>query len=126
MPDLNILFAAAMTVSIYTLVPILPYLIMYAQKIVTANSVWLILKLRADRRTVFVKISADNAYLFTDSQISRINNEQLFVNLSYWGKTDSGNPIIQIRNTAIPVPTYSEMLAAGAIGTSLQPIRVQH
>jgi len=113
---MNTLFAAAIPVSIYTLVPGLPYLIMYAQKIVTANSVWLILKLRAEPRNVFVKMPADNAYLFTDSQISRINNEQLFVNLSYWGKTDSGDPIIQIRNAAMPMPTYSEMLAAGVVG----------
>jgi len=63
-----------------------------------------------------VKMPAGNAYLYTDSQISRINNEQLFVNLSFWGKPDSGDPIIQIRNAAMPMPTYSEMLAAGAIG----------
>jgi len=84
MPDTNTLFAAAMTVNIYTLVPGLPYLIMYAQKIVTANSVWLILKLRTDPINVFVKMPAGNAYLFTDSQISRINNEDLFVNMSFW------------------------------------------
>jgi hypothetical protein len=63
---------------------------MYAQKIVTANNVWLILKLQADPSNVFVKMPTDNAYLFTDSQVSRINNEELFVNMSlgqieFWG-----------------------------------------
>jgi hypothetical protein len=62
-----------------------------------------------------VKMPADNAYLFTDSQISRINNEELFVNMSLWGRSRSGDPIIQIRNDAMPMPTYSEMLAAGAV-----------
>jgi len=75
-------------------VPGLPYL-MYAQKIVTANNVWLILKLQADPRNVFIKMPADNAYLFTDSQISRINNEELFVNMSFWGRSSSGDLIIQ-------------------------------
>jgi len=89
---------------------------MYAEKIVTADSVWLILKLRADPRNIFVKMPAYDAYMFTDSQISRINNEELFVNLSYWGRTDSGDPIIQIRNAALPMPTYSEMVAAAAVG----------
>jgi len=83
MPDMNTLFAASMSVSIYTLVAGLLYLIMHAQKIVTANCVWLLSKLRADPRNVFVKMLADNAYLFTDSQISRINNEELFVNMSF-------------------------------------------
>jgi len=87
---------------------------MYAQKIVTANSVWLILKLQAHPRNVFVKMPADNAYMFTDSQISRINNEELS-NMSFWGRSSSGDPIIQIRNAFRPIPTYSEMLAAGAI-----------
>ena len=89
---------------------------MYAEKIVTADSVWLILKLRADPRNIFVKMPEYDAYMFTDSQISRINNEELFVNLSYWGRTDSGDPIIQIRNAALPMPTYSEMVAAAAVG----------
>jgi len=115
MPDTNTLFAAAMTVNIYTLVPGLPYLIMYAQKIVTANSVWLILKLRTDPINVFVKMPAGNAYLFTDSQISRINNEDLFVNMSFWDRSSSGDPIIHIRNAASSMPTYSEMLATVAI-----------
>jgi hypothetical protein len=117
MPDMNRLFAATITVSINTLVPGLPYLIMYAKKIMTANNVWLMLKLRADPRNVFVEMSADNTYLFTDSQISRINNKQLLVNMSLWGRSSPGDPITQIRDAARPMPTYSDMLAAGTIGT---------
>jgi len=89
---------------------------MYAQKCITPDGVQLLLKLRADPKNIFVKMSAYDAYLFTDSQISRINNEQLFVSISYWGRNVSGNPIIQIRNAAVPMPTYSEMLEAGAFG----------
>jgi len=36
--------------------------------------------------------------------------------MSYSGRTDSGDPIIQIRNAAMPMATYSEILAAGALG----------
>ena len=50
------------------------------------------------------------------SQIDRINGEKLFVNFAYWGRQPSGNPIIQLRNTSVPMPTYAEMLAAGAVG----------
>ena len=113
---MNTLFAAAETVSVNILVRRLPYRFMYVEKSVTPDGVRLILKLRADRRNIFIKMPVYCAYVFTDSQISRINKEQLFLNISYWGRTDSGNPIIEIRNSAVPMPTYSEMLAAGAVG----------
>jgi len=113
---MNTLFAAAETVSAHILVRGLPYRIMYPQNCVTPNGVRLILKLRADPRNIFIMMPAYCVYTFTDSQISRINNEQLFVNISYWGRNVSGNSIIQIRNAAVPMPTYSEMLAAGAFG----------
>jgi hypothetical protein len=116
MADINTLFAAATTVSVNILVRGLPYRIMYDENIVTADSVRLILKLRADPRIIFVKMPPYDAHLFTDSQISRINNEELFVQLSYWGRTDSGDSIIQMRNAALPMSTSSEMLAAGAVG----------
>jgi len=48
--------------------------------------------------------------------MSRINKEQLFVNLSYWGRQDSGDPITQLRHANVPMPTYWEMIAAGAVG----------
>jgi hypothetical protein len=114
MPDIKTLYAAATTVTADILVRVMPYRIMYAQKCVTPDGVRL-LKLRADPRNIFVKMPAYDAYLFTDSQISRINNEQLFVNI-YLGRNVSGNPIIQIRNAAVPMPTHSEMLAARAVG----------
>ena len=116
MRDMNTLFAAAETVSVNILVRRLPYRFMYAEKSVTPDGVRIILKLRADPRNIFIKMLAYCAYVFTDSQISRINNEQLFLNISYWGRTDSGDPITQIRNAAVPMPTYSEMLAAGVVG----------
>jgi len=118
MPDMNTLFEAATPLSADILVNGLSYQIMYAQKCVTPNGVRLILKLRADPMNIFVKMPDYDAYLFTDSQISRINNEQPFVNI-YWGRTDSGEPIMQIRKAAVPMPTYWEMLAAGAVGINL-------
>jgi len=94
----------------------LSYTILYVAKITTIYRVQLEIKLRADPADVFVILPPEFSTCFSDSQISRINNKELFVNMSYWGRTDSGDPIIQIRNAAIPMPTYSEMLAAGALG----------
>ena len=59
------------------------------------------------------KISRKNFILHyhapQDFQIfSLFNNEELFVNISYWGRTDSGDPIIQIRNAAVPMPTFGD------------------
>jgi len=55
----------------------------------------------------------DLTYLFTDYQIEQIIKEKLFVNLSFCGNSLSGDPIIQVRNAAIPTLTYKEMAAAG-------------
>jgi len=114
MSDMNALFSRAMTVS---LVPGMAYLIMYAQKIMTENGMRLFVKLHAEPKNVFCKMPEGLAYLFSDSQIAQINNEKLFVNLSFWGKSRSGDPIIQIRNVALPMPTFYKMAVAGAIDT---------
>ena len=116
MPDINTLLATIMTVSLDFLVPGQSYMILYVAKITTICGVQLKLKLRADPADVFVIMPPEFSTCFSDSQISRINNKDLFIHMSYWGKTDSGNPIIQIRNAAMPMPTYSEMVAAGALG----------
>jgi len=116
MPDINTLFATVMTVSLDFLVRSLSYTLLYVAKITTIYGVQLKLKLRASPADVFVIMPPEFSTCFSDSQISRINNEELFVHMSYWGRTNSGNPIIQIRNAAMPMPTYSEMLAAGALG----------
>jgi len=52
MADMSVLFSRAMPVS---LVPGMPYLIMYAQKIQTENGMRLFVKLRAEPKNVFVK-----------------------------------------------------------------------
>jgi len=57
------------------------------------------------------------AFLFTDYQIEQINSDKLFINLSFWGTSLSGDPIIHIRNDTLPPPTYDEMAAAGAFET---------
>jgi len=111
MADMSALFSRAMPVS---LVPGMAYLIMYAQKIQTENGMHLFVKLHAEPKNVFCKIPEGLAYLFSDSQIDQINNEKLFVNLSFWGRSRSGDPIIQIRNAALPMPAFHEMAVAGA------------
>ena len=116
MPDINTLFARVMTVSLDFLVHGLSYTILYVAKITTIYRVQLEIKLRADPADVFVILPPEFSTCFSDSQISRINNEELFIHMSYWGRTDSGDPIIRIRNAAMPMPTYSEMLAASALG----------
>ena len=111
MADMSALFASAMPGS---LVPGLAYLIMYAQKIQAEDGMRLFVKLRPAPQNIFCKMPGGLAYPFTDYQIDQINNEKLFVNLSFWGKSLSGDPIIQIRNAALPMPTFEEMTAAGA------------
>jgi hypothetical protein len=83
-------------------------------KIVTSKGIRLFVKLRAEPENVIVKMPGPFSYLFTDSQIARINNETLFVNLVFYGISLSENPVIQIRNAALPMPTLHEMEAAGA------------
>jgi len=74
----------------------------------------LFVKLHAAPQNIFCKMPGGLAYLFSDYQIDQINNEKLFVNLSFCGKSISGDPIILIRNAALPVPTFDEMPVAGA------------
>jgi len=95
---MNTLFKAATPVSVDILMKGLPYRILYAQKCLTPEGVRLILKLGAHPKNVFVKMPNYCAGVLTDSKISRINKEKLFVNLSYWGRQDSGDPITQLRN----------------------------
>ena len=82
MADMSALFSRAMHAN---LVPGLTYLIMYAQKIQTENGMRLFVKLRAAPQNIFCKVPEGLAYLFSDYQIDQINNEKLFVNLSFWG-----------------------------------------
>jgi len=111
MADMSVLFASAMPGSLQ---PGLSYLIISAQKVQTESGMRLFVKLRATPKNVFCKMPGGLAYLFTDYQLEQINNEKLFVNVSFWGKSLSGDPIIQIRNAALPAPNYEEMTAAGA------------
>jgi hypothetical protein len=96
------------------LVPGMPYVIISALKILTSEGVRLYLKLRAEPENVLVKMPWWLTYLFTDSQIARINTERLFIHLAFYGRSLSGDPIIQIRNAAIHMPTMYEMAAVGA------------
>jgi len=85
---------------------------MYAQKCVTPNGVRLISKLRADPKNIFVKMPDYDAYLFTDSQISRITN---FLSTSIGVDRILGTR--SCRYTTQPCQCrHSEMLAAGAVG----------
>jgi len=76
MPDLNTLFASITTVGLDTLVPGLPYLILYVKEIATIHGVQLNIKLRSDPVNVFIILPPEFNTCFTDSQKSRINNEQ--------------------------------------------------
>ena len=99
------------------LVPGLSYLVIAAQKIPTERGMRLFIKLRAAPKNIFYKMPGDLAYLLTDHQIERINNQKLFINFSFWGTSPSGDPIIQIRNAALPSPSYEEMALAGTFGS---------
>jgi len=118
MPDMNYLFNFATPVSLDTLQKGHTYWIMAARQGLTPgnNDLRLLLKLRALPHNIFVMLPTYCTGVFNLSQINKINKEQLFVNFSYWGKLHSGEPILQIRNATIPMPTYAEMTAAGAVG----------
>jgi len=99
------------------LVPGLSYLVIAAQKIPTERGMRLFIKPRAAPKNIFYNMPGDLAYLLTDHQIERINNQKLFINFSFWGTSPSGDTIIQIRNAALPSPTYEEMALAGTFGS---------
>ena len=92
------------------------YRIIFAQKCLTPQGVQLILKIRAHPRNILVKMPEYAVGVLEMGQIDKINKEKHFVNFSYWGRQPSGNPVIQLRNAKVAMPTYSEMAAAGAIG----------
>jgi hypothetical protein len=96
------------------LVPGRAYLIISAVKTLTPQGEWLFLKLRAEPYNVFVKIPWWATGMLDRSQVALINTERLFVHFAFYGRTLSGDPIFQIRNASIPVPTMEEMEAAGS------------
>jgi len=96
------------------LVPGQTYLIMNAKRMPTEKGMRLFVLLRTPE-TVLCKLPAGFSYLLTYPQIQRINSDKLFVKLSYFGKSLSGDPIIQIRNAILPSPTFEDMAAAGAL-----------
>jgi len=87
------------------LVPGLSYRIIAAQKVPTESGMRLFVKLRAAPQNIFCKMQGDLTYLFTDYQIEQINKEKLFVKFSFWGTSLSGDPIIHVRNAALPTLT---------------------
>jgi hypothetical protein len=96
------------------LVPGQAYLIIAAVKSLTPQGGRLFLKLRAEPYNVYIKIPWWASEVFSDSKRARINRQQLFVHIAFYGRNLSGNPIFQIRNAAVPVPTMAEMEAAGS------------
>jgi hypothetical protein len=91
------------------------YLILNVKRILTGKGLQLFVKLRLQPSGVLCKLPAALTYLFTDHQIDRINNDKLWVNLSYFGLTLSGDPIIQVRHFSLPIPFFEDMAAAGIL-----------
>jgi len=116
MADMYSLYQAAGRVGVDYLIKGMPYWIIAAQKCIISLGIRLILKLRAHPHNIYVMMPNYCTGVLQMSQIDRTNREKLFVNFAYWGWQPSGNPIIQLRNTSVPMPTYAEMLAAGAVG----------
>jgi hypothetical protein len=75
MTKMNVLYASSTPAS---LVPGLSYLVIAAQKITTERGMRLYIELRAAPKNIFYKMSGDLAYLLTDHQIEKINNEKLY------------------------------------------------
>ena len=116
MADMYTLYQASERVTTDILIKGVPYRIMFPQKCLTPLGVRLILKLRAHPQNIYVMLPNYCAGLLEMSQMDRINKEKLFVNISYWGRQHSGDTIIQLRHADVTMPTYSDMLAAGAFG----------
>jgi len=91
------------------------YLILSAKRISTEKGIRLFVKIRLYPQDVLCKLPAGLTYLFTDHQIDRINNDKLWVKLSYFGLTLSGDPIIQIRHFGLPSPFFEDMAPAGML-----------
>jgi hypothetical protein len=94
------------------------YQILSAKRIPTQKGLWLFVKLHLYPQGVLCRprvFSGGLTYLFTDHQIDRINNGKLWVKLSYFGLTLSGDPIIQIRHFGLPSPFFEDMAAAGIL-----------
>jgi len=75
----------------------------------------LFVKLHLYPNGVLCKLPAGLTYLFTDRQKDRINSDKLWVKLSYFGLTLSGDPIIQVRHFILPSPFFEDMAAAGIL-----------
>ena len=101
------------------LVPGQTYRIINAKRMPTKKGMRLYVVLRIfleDRfQDVLFKLPGGFSYLFSYPQIDRINSKKLHITFSYFGKSLSGEPIIQIRNEILPAPTFEEMEAAGAL-----------
>jgi hypothetical protein len=91
------------------------YTILNAKRIPTEKGIRLFVKLRQHPQDVLCKLPAGLTYLFTDHQIHRINYDKLWVKLSFFGISLSGDPIIQIRHFILPHPTFEDMAAARAL-----------
>jgi len=113
---MNYLCNVAELVGFESLIKGATYRVVYARKCMTPQGLRLFLKLRAHPHNIFVKLPNSCVEVLETSQIDKINRHKLFVNFSYWGRRPNGDPIFQIRNKDIPMPTYSQMLVVGLIG----------
>jgi hypothetical protein len=50
------------------------------------------------------------------AEIDAINQHQLLLTFSYWGKLPNGDPIFIIRNKGVRMPTFAQMRAIGLVG----------
>jgi len=94
--DIIVLLAAGMVVRLDELVIRKPYLILYLEKFRTTDGLQLLVKLWLySRKDVFVILPTEFSPSFTSSQMARINNKKLYVNLISLGQTGFGAPILQ-------------------------------
>jgi len=75
-----------------------PYLIPYIEKFRTVDGQQTLIKLWFhSRRDAFVILPEDYSLTFTSSQMARINNKSLYINLILLGFTHLGRPILQFQ-----------------------------
>jgi hypothetical protein len=92
------------------------YRILNAHRCMSPQGVRLFLKLRTHPHNIFVKLPNYCVNIFTISDIDKINQHQLLLNFSYWGKLPNGDPSFIIRHKGLRMPTFAQMRAIGLLG----------
>jgi len=89
------------------------YMILSAHHIQTSNGTRLIVEFHGITHSMLCAFHP-RVRLLSNRQIEDINTYTLSLVATYYGLTESGDPVFQIRDAALPAPSYEELEACGA------------